>query len=358
MPRPLLTVGIPTYNRLATLPRAVDSALAQDCGDLEVLIADNASTDGTEGYCRAIAEQEQAVRYVRHPINRGPTANFNFILRHARGDYFLFLSDDDWLDPSYGSCCLRWLRAHPDYAIVSGRPRYLRNDGATADGRPIDLPHTAAARRVHAYLRDVDDGAAIYGVLPRAILDRVSDIRNVTGNDWLFVAEIAALGKVRTLPDVHLHRSLKGTSASYRSLTATLEVPAIQAVLPFVTVWTAFLADVLWRSSVHREAMPRSERALLAVLCGATMARRQMWVWTLSLSRWPLTRPPYLLVKRLYRLLERRANGRLTLRFPGHSTVTNTPGRMACPTQSQDRPPVVAPPVRPSPSCSAPDKRR
>lgn len=323
MNRPLLTVGIPTYNRLPALRRAIRSALSQNCGDLEIVIADNASSDGTEDYCRAIAEQESPIRYIRHAVNRGPTANFNSVLRHARGDYFLFLSDDDWLDESYASRCLQWLRAHPDHSMVSGRPLYLREDGATADGRPIDLPQRAPGRRVHAYLRDVDDGAAIYGVLPRAIIDRVSDIRNVTGNDWLFVAEVAALGKVATLPDVRLHRALGGTSSSYRKLATTLELPSVQAVLPFATVAAAFAADVLWRSPVHRATMRRSERMALAALCAAAMARRQAWLWVLALGRWPPSRPLYRVIKGLYVQHERVIGRRLNPRFPGHSTVAS-----------------------------------
>ena len=323
MPRPLITVGIPTYNRLGTLRRAVGSALAQDCGDVEVLIADNASSDGTEGYCRVIAEQEPAVRYIRHPVNHGPTANFNSVLRHARGDYFLFLSDDDWLHPSYASRCVAWLTAHPDHAMAGGHPRYVREDGATAKGLPINLPQAKPARRVHAYLRHVDDGAAIYGVLPRAVADRLSDIRNVVGNDWLFVAEVAALGRVVALPDVHLHRSLDGTSANYRRLAETLELPAVQGLLPFLTVGWAVAADMLWRSPVHRRELARSERVVLALLCGATMIRRQLWLWLLSLGRWPLTRLFYRLAKELYVVLDRRTGGRLPGRFPGHSTVVD-----------------------------------
>ncbi len=320
------------------LRRAVESALAQDCGDVEVLIADNASTDGTEDYCRAIAEREPAICYIRHSVNRGPTANFNSVLRQARGGHFLFLSDDDWLDPSYGSRCLEWLRAHPDHAMVSGRPHYVRDDGATAGGRPIDLPQTTSARRVHAYLRDVDDGAAIYGVIPRAIVDRVSDIRNVTGNDWLFVAEIAALGKVATLPDVRLHRSLGGTSASYRKLAATLELPTVQSILPFVTIWFVFVADLLWRSPAHRATMRLSERGILALLCGASMARRQLWLWVMGLGRCPLTAPPYRMLKGLYLLLERWTGGQVTLRFPGHSTVAVQPAEDAPVSAEADEP--------------------
>lgn len=330
MPKQLVTVGIPTYNRLNALQRAVDSALSQDCGDLEVLIVDNASTDGTEEYCRALTEREPAVRYIRSPVNRGPTANFNTALRSAQGEYFLFLSDDDWLGRSYVSRCLAWLRAHPDHAMAGGRPQYVREDGATAQGQPIDLPQPLAAHRVRAYLRDVDDGAAIYGVLPRATVDRLSDIRNVVGNDWLFVAEIAALGRVVALPDAHLHRSLDGTSATYKSLAETLGLSAVQRLLPFFAMGWAFAADVLWRSPVHRQAFAPSERVALALSCGATMARRQMWFWALGFGRWPLTRRPYRAAKGFYLLLDRRSGGRLPRRFPGHSTVVAPEPNGAC----------------------------
>lgn len=321
MRTPLLTIGIPTYNRESALRRAVESALAQDCGNLEILIADNASSDGTQGYCRALAEREPTVRYIRQPSNRGPTANFNTVLRQARGDHFLFLSDDDWLQPSYSSRCIAWLDAHPDCAMVVGYPRYVREDGASAGGRPIDLRHASPAHRVRAYLRDVDDGAGIYGVLPRAIVDRVSDIRNVSGNDWLFVAEVAALGEILSIAEVTLYRSLGGTSSSYRKLARTLELPAVQGRFPFATVACAFAADVIYRSPVHRGAFPPPVRMGLALMCAASMARRGLWLWVLSLGRRPISRRPYLAAKAGYQRINRLMGGRLALRFPGHSTI-------------------------------------
>lgn len=321
MPTPLLTIGIPTFNRLTMLRRAVESALAQDCGDLEILISDNASSDGTPDYCRGLAQREPAVRYIGHPLNRGPTANFNTVLREARGEYFLFLSDDDWLDPSYGSRCLAWLDTHPDYAMAGGHPLYLREDGAAAYGQPADLPQKSPARRVHAYLRDVDDNAAIYGVMPRAIVARLTDIRNVSGSDWLFVAEIAALGKIASLPEVRLYRSLGGISASYRSIVSALALPAIQGRLPFLAIAVAFADDVLWRSEVHRQMLPRRTRLALAVYCAASMARRQIWVEVLGCASKPYTRRPYRVGKSLYHSLLRRTGRGPRLRFPGHSTV-------------------------------------
>lgn len=319
--RPLLTIGIPTYNRVGTLRRAVDSALKQGGGDLEILVADNASTDDTERYCRALAEREPVVRYIRQSVNLGPTANFNTVLRQARGDYFLFLGDDDWLHPSYSERCIAWLRAHPGCAMAGGHPRYLRDDGAVAYGRPISLSHTSPARRVSTYYRVVEDGATIYGVIPRHIVDRLTDIRNVIGNDWMFVSEVAALGKVAALPDVHLYRSLDGMSSQYRAMVKSLNLPAAQGRLPYAPAAFACATDLLWRSAVHRRTFSARTRVALALLCTATIIRRQLWLGVLGLGRLPLARGPFGAAKSVYYFLNRWTGGRLALRIPGQSTV-------------------------------------
>lgn len=97
---PLVTVGIPTYNRVErTFPEALASALAQTYPRLEVVVADNASEDGTEAF---IAQQQDArLRYHRHPTNIGANANFNACLDLARGRFFLLLPDDDRLAPDF-----------------------------------------------------------------------------------------------------------------------------------------------------------------------------------------------------------------------------------------------------------------
>src|SRR5579862_7896404 len=102
---PLVTVGIPTFNRLETLQRAVKSVLAQDYPNLELVISDNASTDGTLAWLQKIAAEDSRVRYFRQSSNLGATANMNSVLRRARGSLCMLMGDDDWLEPSYVSRC-------------------------------------------------------------------------------------------------------------------------------------------------------------------------------------------------------------------------------------------------------------
>ncbi|RYD30434.1 MAG: glycosyltransferase family 2 protein, partial [Verrucomicrobiaceae bacterium] len=90
----MVSVIIPTYNRIATIARAVDSVLAQTYPDIELIIADDGSSDGT---CESLAGYGDRLRIVRQ-ANSGPSAARNLGARAARGEILSFLdSDDSWL---------------------------------------------------------------------------------------------------------------------------------------------------------------------------------------------------------------------------------------------------------------------
>ncbi len=98
---PLVTVGIPTYNRSRTLPRAVKSVLNQTYKNIEMIISDNGSTDKTAEIGKTFAKTNNKIRYYRQSCNKGIVFNHSFVLRLAKGKYFKWLSDDDFLSPTY-----------------------------------------------------------------------------------------------------------------------------------------------------------------------------------------------------------------------------------------------------------------
>ena len=85
---PEVSIGIPVYNGTDFLGAAIESHLAQTFGDFELVISDNASTDGTEDLCRAYAQQDSRVRYVRQAENIGANANFNEVVHLSRAPYY------------------------------------------------------------------------------------------------------------------------------------------------------------------------------------------------------------------------------------------------------------------------------
>ena len=98
MSSPLITIAIPTYNRVSFLGEALDSAQRQTYPNLEILVGNNASTDNTENLVRAASALDKRIRYIRHPENVGMRNNWNMLLYEAKGEYFLLLSDDDMLE--------------------------------------------------------------------------------------------------------------------------------------------------------------------------------------------------------------------------------------------------------------------
>jgi glycosyltransferase involved in cell wall biosynthesis len=93
---PAVSVVIPTYNRLKSLPRALESVLRQTFDDIEVIVVDDCSTDGTWDYLRSV--HDPRLRIIRHEINRGGGAARNTGIQAARSALVAFQdSDDEWL---------------------------------------------------------------------------------------------------------------------------------------------------------------------------------------------------------------------------------------------------------------------
>ncbi len=118
--RPTVSVVIPCYNYGRFLPRCVESVLSQDGVDLEVIIVDDASPDGSVAVAHEIAASDSRVRVIANEVNRRHIATYNIGLSAATGDYVVLLSADDLLAPgSLGRACAL-LESHPEVSFVYG----------------------------------------------------------------------------------------------------------------------------------------------------------------------------------------------------------------------------------------------
>jgi glycosyltransferase involved in cell wall biosynthesis len=148
--RPLVTIGIPTYNRAAaTLPVALRSALDQTYRNIEIVVSDNASTDATEALVRGYADSR--IRYVRHPQNIGANNNFNFCVEQARGAYFLLLHDDDLIDPDFVATCMDAVADSTEIGIIRTGLRVIDGEGALRFERVNSVDGTSITDLVRAW---------------------------------------------------------------------------------------------------------------------------------------------------------------------------------------------------------------
>ena len=156
---PLVTIAIPTYNRAASfLQPCLADAIGQTYPNIEIILADNQSTDATADLVQSTNAPN--LRYFRHENGIAPNDNFNFCLAKARGDYFQLLQDDERIDPDFVETCLRAVEFSTQYGLIHTGIRTIDANGivigeaenrASATGAP-ELFLDWFNRRVSLYL--------------------------------------------------------------------------------------------------------------------------------------------------------------------------------------------------------------
>jgi glycosyltransferase involved in cell wall biosynthesis len=126
--RPSVTVVIPCYNYGHFLPRALESALGQPGVDVEALVIDDASPDGSGEVVRRLAAADPRITAIVHEVNRGHIATYNEGLEQARGDYCVLLSADDVLPPGALGRAAALMEAEPTVGMVYGHPMTFEDE--------------------------------------------------------------------------------------------------------------------------------------------------------------------------------------------------------------------------------------
>lgn len=94
----LITIYIPTFNRLELLKRSIDSVLNQTYSNIELIVVDDCSTDGTQDYLKEISSKDGRVKYFFKEKNSGACVSRNIAIRNAEGYFITGLDDDDFFD--------------------------------------------------------------------------------------------------------------------------------------------------------------------------------------------------------------------------------------------------------------------
>ena len=207
--QPLVTIGIPTFQRPELLARALASVSRQDYSNLQVLVSDNAS--GGSATKRVVDRFKPVIRsleYVRHERPVPVTSNFLSLLDRASGEYFMWLADDDEISPNYVSCLAALLEADGDVACAAGHWVFLRSEGSPGTvERASNYPERSAMRRVVRFVWRSDD-AFFYGLHRTSVLRQASfrgfwwPNRHILKNwAYVFLLDVVLRGRVVLSPD-------------------------------------------------------------------------------------------------------------------------------------------------------------
>ncbi|MFA6446260.1 MAG: glycosyltransferase family 2 protein, partial [Candidatus Paceibacterota bacterium] len=101
MDKPLVSIGLPTYNRADDLKTCLDNLTSLEYNNIEIIISDNHSTDTTAEVCKDYIKKDKRIRFYRQNTNLGVRKNSIFVLEKAKGKYFMLASDDDLRSKTY-----------------------------------------------------------------------------------------------------------------------------------------------------------------------------------------------------------------------------------------------------------------
>jgi glycosyltransferase involved in cell wall biosynthesis len=207
---PLLSVGLPVYNGLPYLEQALESLCQQDLEDVEIIVCDNASSDGTGDLVRELAVRDPRIRYVRNPLNLGSSNNHNKAFSLARGRYFRWAASDDFVSAGVLSRCVRALEddptrilAFPETVLVDARGTRLRSydDG---DGWSAATP----AERFEFSFSQWGYCNVVYGVVHSDVLRQTRLLGSYPGSDLVLQADLAIRGGFTRIRGEYYHRRI------------------------------------------------------------------------------------------------------------------------------------------------------
>lgn len=197
----LLVIGVPVFNEARYLEETLQSLQRQSWTDFVVLIADNASSDGSEAIARQFCDRDPRFHLHRHGANVGGLANFKFLRDATRSPLFMWLGAHDVLHPDFLAETIGAHRSDPSITVAYSWMRMIGVDGSTECLLKNDIaarmPSGPMRRYLHAY-RYVY-GYEINHLLRRSAFDDF-DFRETLSWDLIFLAHLAFKGPFVCIP--------------------------------------------------------------------------------------------------------------------------------------------------------------
>jgi glycosyltransferase involved in cell wall biosynthesis len=225
---PRVSIGLPVYNGEKYLAESLDALLGQSYEDFELIISDNASTDGTAAICRRYERQDSRIRYFRQSRNIGCAPNHNFVIEYARGELFKTASHDDLYGRDLVRLCVDALDEYPQVVLAHSWSAVIDSSGKVAElvEYPVNTAASRAPERFRSMLFDGwgdDEG----GVIRMDVLRQTPLHGSYHFADRTFTAELGLHGPFYMVPDrLYFRRSHPGQGGknpNVRSRCANLD---------------------------------------------------------------------------------------------------------------------------------------
>lgn len=272
---PLVTIGLPVYNGVKFIQKAIDSLLSQTVSDFEIIISDNASNDGTKKIIETYAKTYKRISYVYNKKNFGAALNYNQLVNMARGTFFKWAAHDDVCAPTFIERCLEGLLTEKEAVLAYPRTEIIDQEGRSIKhlNEPLNVSESKPHQRFKQFLNyyaSPNECNAVFGLMRIDVLRKTSLIGRFPSSDKVLLGELAIHGRYIQIPEYLFYRR-DHTATSVRANPAWNQrlhwfdsnAKRVRRVIPVLKFFHEYL------SSIWRVEMSNCEK----VLCSLQLAR-------------------------------------------------------------------------------------
>lgn len=195
---PLVSIGIPTYNRPKGLEKTIKCFINQTYSNLEIIISDNCSENPeVKKIAEKYSNSDNRISYIRQNINIGMFANFSFVLSNASGKYFMWASDDDSFENNFIMECWKIHDFHENLSLVSPICRVFTNDKIETmlykpDFHTVGLNQLERMKKILFYIKK--SHGAMTGLYKTRDIKKIK-LKTILDADGLLLYELSSVGE-------------------------------------------------------------------------------------------------------------------------------------------------------------------
>ncbi|HYM93512.1 MAG TPA: glycosyltransferase family 2 protein [Chitinophagaceae bacterium] len=262
---PLVSVGVPTYNRPFGLKKCLEHLILQTYQNIEIIISDNCSTNPeVQKIIQYYSAKDGRIKHFRQTENIGLEKNFNFLYAQSFAPYFMWMSDDDYFDVDYVEKCVFFLEQNPDYVLCSGTAKYYSGNDFLFVEKMFAVNQKTAFKRLLQYFSKVGKNGNFYGVFRRSLITE-NPLSLHIGCDWSFMARLAVHGKLTFLETTSYQRSSEGHSASRRAMIRKFKFNRFQSIF-FETYSAYVISSNIFNDAAVNKKINYLQRKLIVIL--------------------------------------------------------------------------------------------
>lgn len=267
-----VTIAIVMSGTSEGIERAVRSALDQKYPKIEILLCDGQLSQESIGFADRMGKLDTRIRICRENQVLGFLDTCLLGWRAAKGDYFLWLDGESWIDPRYVELGVAFLDHNLSHALAFGTTARTGEAGNMESRAPTSVAYEDPARRLELLLTNMAGGEAWYGLHRRAGLETMP-LHNGLGYYFGWLSSVAWRGKIAALPEMTLRRERFLDESDPSEEVVHLGVGNFQATDRWLSIAALLFCNIAFFDRAM-EALPFLERVRLAAAAADSIKSR------------------------------------------------------------------------------------